>query len=537
MKVSFLFALSFFAITTVQSQCLLGDCFDGLGTYLYPSGAKYVGQFKNGKIEGKGTLYFSNGNIYRGNWKDYYREGEGELQFNDGSKYSGNFEKSKFEGHGVLLYPNGDKYEGNWKEDLSNGEGIYYFIDGDRYEGNFKDGDFDGFGTMFYKNGAKYQGNWANNKKHGEGKFFKVNGDEVAGVWQTGKFKKKDKVIVNNKPSENASYGTYLYNSGDKYVGELDNGEPKGKGELHYQNGDRYVGEWDFHAPHGKGVMYYHYGRTVGGLWSYGTLKEQETINGAPVATSPVDVDDDNKVKIRVLIVGVSNYIHMPALKFTDDDAYQVYAFYKSPEGGALPDDQIKVLIDDTATRENIIKEMRSTFLKADENDVVVLYFSGHGLDGAFLPFDYNGYENKLGHDEIKSIIEECKAKHKLVIADACHSGSLSAQSLWAAKSINQERMDVFYSEFENISGGLALLLSSKQEEYSLEDHGLRQGIFSHFLIKGLKGEANLNGDDFITIQEISNFVSQEVRNYTNNVQNPVINGKYNSRMPIAFRY
>ena len=39
----------------------------------------------------------------------------------------------------------------------------------------------------------------------------------------------------------------------------------------------------------------------------------------------------------------------------------------KSPEGGAVPDEQIDILVDEAATRENILKSMRNLFLKADE--------------------------------------------------------------------------------------------------------------------------------------------------------------------------
>ena len=70
-------------------------------------------------------------------------------------------------------------------------------------------------------------------------------------------------------------------------------------------------------------------------------------------------------------------------------------------------------------------------------------------------------------------------------------------------------------SAFDNSTGGTALLMSSKGEEYSLEDQGLRQGIFSHYLIRGLKGEADKNKNKIVTIQELYDFVFKKVRNYT----------------------
>ena len=219
----------------------------------------------------------------------------------------------------------------------------------------------------------------------------------------------------------------------------------------------------------------------------------------------------------------------LPAATLTDDDAYQLYAFMKSPEGGAIPDHQIALLIDEDATRANILQSMRSVFFKADENDVVLFYFSGHGLQGAFLPIDYDGINNSLSHEEVREILKISKAKHKLVLADACHSGSLMV-----VKTPLYITLEKFYKAFEETQGGMALLLSSKGEEFSLEDGGLRSGIFSHFLIRGLKGEADGDGDKIVTIKELFDFVYQKVRRYTANVQTPTLSGKYDAKMPVA---
>lgn len=219
----------------------------------------------------------------------------------------------------------------------------------------------------------------------------------------------------------------------------------------------------------------------------------------------------------------------MPALRFTDDDAYRFYAFLKSPEGGALANDQIKILIDEDATRANILSALQETLLKADHNDVIVFYYSGHGLAGSFIPVDYDGFNNRLMHDEIKQIFEQSKAKHKMIFADACYSGSLLAM-----KGTVSNMMNTYYKAFEETRGGLAFFTSSAGEEISLEDGGLRQGIFTHFLIRGLNGEADTNRNKIVTIKELSTFVSKQVREYTAKVQTPLLTGTYDTNMPVA---
>ncbi len=532
----------------LNAQCLSGSCWDGKGSYLYPSGAKYVGNFRNGKIHGKGTLYFSNGNKYKGDWIANYRDGKGKLEYHNGDTYEGDFKSSKIHGFGTMVFAKGDKYIGTWNNDLQHGKGKYFYSDGDRYEGDFKNGKLSGAGTMFYSDGSHYDGKWKNNKKNGKGTYHKTDGTSIAGKWSNGKYQGKqnqstpsnsfetqESIVSTNEEFKdcnnsfcNGERGIFSYGDGSQWIGEFVDGMPEGSGTCYYSNGDKYVGSWKRHAPHGEGIMYYSSGRAIGAVWDYGKPIDDLDQADDIIAQEHVKVDHNDEVKIWAVVVGVARYAHMPVLKYTDDDAYHIYAFLKSPEGGALPDDQIRVLIDEDATRTNILGAMRQTFLKADENDVVLMYFSGHGLKGSFLPVDFDGYNNKLLHDDVQDLFSESRAKHKICFADACHSGTLTAMRAPGTALAN------FYNAFEKSTGGTALLLSSKGDEYSLEDQGLRQGIYSHFLIRGLKGEADRNKNKIVTIQELFNFVSKKVKSYTGNIQTPTITGNYDKNMPVS---
>lgn len=545
---TFLLGLSF----NSSAQCLQGDCTNGYGKFRYASGAIYEGEFYQGKCHGKGILRFSNGNKYLGDWSENYREGEGKLVFSEGHDYVGGFVQSKMRGKGIMTYVNGDRYEGNWENDRPNGRGAYLFKNGEKYEGNFADGRFDGHGTMSYLDGSKYEGFWKNNQKHGSGKLFLNTGEVQYGQWTAGR--RTDATVTdfvnatpNTRPSAESAalagslqrdcntgfcasgLGTFRYSDGSVYRGEFSGGSPEGKGKVFYANGDRYEGAWKNHAPHGRGVIYYANGRVLGAVFSNGEVITETLPEERPIESKSVRIVRDPAVKIWSVVVGVGRYTQMPALNYTDDDAYRLYAHLKSPQGGSLPDEQITVLVDENATRANIIRAMRETLLQADENDVVLFYFSGHGLEGSFLPVDYNGYNNRIHYDEIKAILEESRAKHKMVFADACYSGGLLA-----AKSPHHAPSKRYFDAFNNTKGGLALMMSSKSEEVSLEDGGLRSGVFSYYLIEGLKGGADRDKSGIIDITELFDFVDVKVRRYTSNAQNPTISGQYDRKMPVA---
>lgn len=536
---SVLIFLSFTLTLSAQSKCTEGDCINGYGTCVFPNNATYVGDFKDGKLHGKGMLKLPDGSRYIGNWVNQKREGKGRYTAPDGSEYFGFFKDNNFNGSGKMNYANKNVYNGEWANGLYEGQGELTLATGDYYKGTFRAGVRNGIGTMVYADGSRYEGEWANDKRHGRGTLYYRDGQRITGQWNEDQYLVEDweqlafvgdtsRLRNCNTIPCNGGIGKYQYNDGTKYVGSFENGKPHGNGSVFYLNGDRYDGGWQNDMPSGQGVMHYQNGQSIGAIWKQGQ-PVQQLFSSKRKNRQDVLVDRDPAVKIWAVVVGAARYHHMPTLRYTDDDAYQIYAFLKSPEGGALPDEQVRLLIDEDATRREILLAMRDVFLRADENDVVLFYFSGHGLQGAFLPVDYDGFGNRLEHQEIRDALKATRAKHKLVLADACHSGSLLA-----ARGPVHITLRKYYEAFESSSGGTALLLSSKGEEYSLEDGGLRSGIFSHFLIQGLKGAADTNKNKIVTVQELFNHVHHEVRRYTGNVQTPTITGTYDRNMPVS---
>ncbi len=539
-KSIFILFLSFFVSNILSAQCIEGNCQDGKGTFQYDDGSKYIGAFQNNKPSGKGSLSFANGNRYEGDWSNGQRQGKGIFTMASGNVYIGDLRQNRFSGNGKMTLANGDRYEGAWENDQPNGFGKYAFRSNEQYEGMFKSGKFDGIGIMLYANGDRFEGAWQSNRRHGEGKLIRKTGITTVGIWENGELKSTNQAAEKPKTEEknrncNDEYcrdgkGEYKYSDGSRWVGDFRDGMPAGEGTCYYVNGDRYIGQYEKHAPHGRGIMYFANGRVLGAIWEFGRAIGELPANDKPINTT-VEVDRDPAVKVWAVIVGIERYTSMPNLKYSGDDAHYFHSFLRSPEGGALTDEQVKVLIDEDATRANILQTMRQVLLQADENDVIVFYFSGHGLDGSFLPIDYDGFNNRLSHTDVKNVLAESQAKYKICFADACHSGALLALKQGLAQ---QATIDKYYSAFKDVKGGLALFMSSKAEEYSLEDQSLRSGIFSHYLIKGLKGGADSDKNKIVTIRELFDFVYKNVRTYTSGAQTPIISGNYDVNMPVS---
>lgn len=544
MKRILILALSLFlVINLANAQCISGDCINGKGTYQFKSGAKYTGSFKDGEIDGVGTLFYSDGRRYSGQWSKRLQNGKGIMTYTSGKQQKGIWKDGVYYGEDGLA-PVEEEIEesvivevqnGCIQGDCENGTGTYIYADGSKYEGKFANSRKHGFGACWFPNGEFYLGNWKDNYFSGQGTKYLTSGDSLAGVWNNGEFMSVP-TNENGCISGDCDFGNgaFVTVDGSRYFGTFKNGLFDGEGTCSYANGDKYVGNWKRNLFHGEGTMYFANGLTVNGTWENGALKESKDQIGVDLSdVSAPKPTFGKEMKVYAVIVGVANYNHMRTLNYTDDDAYRLAMFLRSPEGGALPENQIAILIDEDAKKAKILQTMNDVFSKADENDMILFYFSGHGLKGAFIPQDFDGFNNQISHEDVNEVMGRSAAKFKICIADACHSGS---QNEFASKGIESASSVIasYYKAFDNISNSTVLLLSSKGEEKSLESSGLRQGIFSHFLIRGLRGEADYDKDSIIQIDELYHFIYVNVRAYTGNQQTPMIKGEYDENMPMS---
>ncbi|MDY6935139.1 MAG: hypothetical protein SVZ03_13075 [Spirochaetota bacterium] len=100
--------------------CIDGDCINGQGTFRYPDGSTYIGQFVNGLMEGQGTFTWGEKSVWAG------------------SKFIGEFKKGRINGYGTWTWPRGGKYIGECKDNMIHGKGTMYYPDGRVKTGRWK---------------------------------------------------------------------------------------------------------------------------------------------------------------------------------------------------------------------------------------------------------------------------------------------------------------------------------------------------------------------------------------------------------------
>jgi uncharacterized caspase-like protein len=230
--------------------------------------------------------------------------------------------------------------------------------------------------------------------------------------------------------------------------------------------------------------------------------------------------------QIYAVIVGVSDYKNDQYnldLNYCDDDAN---LFYKLLLASGVNSQNMILLKDYKASKQKIINALDRVFSKAKASDEVIFYFSGHGSEGCFLPYDFNGSGNLLYHSEVKAAFKKCSAQKKLCIADACYSGSIKIKS---ANKITKN------TSLNKASSNIVVLMSSRSNQTSIELPTLGHGAFSHYLVQGLKGFADKNGDKTITVSEMYYYTRDAVMQRTGQKQTPIIFGKFNENMPVLY--
>lgn len=238
------------------------------------------------------------------------------------------------------------------------------------------------------------------------------------------------------------------------------------------------------------------------------------------------------------IVIGVADYKNFAPddgdLTYTINDAVSFAEFLKSKKGGSVPASNIVLLTENQASKANIIAKAKALFSKAKKNDRVIFYFSGHGSKGCFLPYDATTMGNNLLYfDEVKSIFRSAKCNTKLLFADACFSGSMKkglATNAELKKSIEKGNKSA-----SNMN--IAVMMSCQGNETSIESSSLRQGLFTYYLMEGLGGKANNDGNKYVTIQELYYYVYHKVQDrasQSNHKQTPELFGKFDLRLIVA---
>ena len=211
-------------------------------------------------------------------------------------------------------------------------------------------------------------------------------------------------------------------------------------------------------------------------------------LKGLNVATSNLKVG-----KYYALIIGIDDYSgKWDKLDNAVNDAKAIERVLKTNYRFT----SFKTLYNTQATRTNIINSFEQLMSIAKPEDNVFIYYSGHGdykkelNKGYWVPFDAktlstSGY---ISNSDLQTYLSGIKAKHTLLVADACFSGDIFRGKTMSIPFENSER---YYKKVYSLksrqamtSGGIEPVMDGGKDGHS---------VFAYYLLKSLKGnKANM---------------------------------------------
>ena len=253
------------------------------------------------------------------------------------------------------------------------------------------------------------------------------------------------------------------------------------------------------------------------------------------------------------VVIGVSRYSdsRIQSLRYATSDAEYFFNWLISSKGGKYAPNNIKLLLDEKATGRNIKDALFNWLRQAIEEDIVIIYFAGHGSPDSpdtpenlyLLPYDTQ-YDNIAATGfpmwDVETALKRfIKAKRVIVIADACHSGGVGQSFDVSRRSTRGIGVNPISTRLENLSEigkGVAVISASGDQQTSQEGNqwGGGHGVFTYYLMEALNGKADYNQDSKVSLGELIPFLSEQVRRATRSAQSPTVSGTFDPALAIA---
>lgn len=247
---------------------------------------------------------------------------------------------------------------------------------------------------------------------------------------------------------------------------------------------------------------------------------------------------EHNPVQYRIFMVGNGDYFYKSDLKGPAQDIKRLKQVFERAQYGP---NNIKPHLKQVQNvpKEVLLSEMANFLKEADENDVSIFYYTGHGAYDGFREEAYlimvdanRDPARNVSARELERALDAVKGT-KIIFLDACQSGGMirrgegveDAEASSEADLFNRAFLETFGENTEKITArslnktGYKIITAAAKEEsaYEFYMYGIGYGgEFSNYFVKALgylgTYEANQNGDDKIDFRELYTYLSKKVR-------------------------
>lgn len=248
------------------------------------------------------------------------------------------------------------------------------------------------------------------------------------------------------------------------------------------------------------------------------------------------------KGETYVVSIGINAYRHVRQLKYSVNDA-TAFSEYAVKHLG-IPQENVMLITDEQASKMHIQFVLGDELpKKAGREDTVIIFFAGHGapnpnmlapdpdkIEKFILPVEADEdalFSTAIPMDDIATIISRIQAQRVVFIADTCYSGASGGRTVFSNRSFRGNMSDRFLDRLA-AGKGRVILTACEPGELAGEDDKHKHGLFTYYLLKGLKGPADMDHDGNITTDEIYAYLARKMPDASGQSQHPVKKGEGN---------
>ena len=224
--------------------------------------------------------------------------------------------------------------------------------------------------------------------------------------------------------------------------------------------------------------------------------------------SGPVAIGDSPER--HAVVIGINDYAdaRIPDLKYAESDAKAVHKTLTDPNVGKFPKKNVKLLLGKAATP-SAIKAALYKLRGLSKNDLVVIFYSGHGAkEGEEAFWVTQNADSKalpataLSNTDIRKYRAAIPSQKLVTFLDCCYAASTVKKSLDDPSKL-----------FGDFAGkGRVTIAGSADSQEALEYEDKKAGVFTHFLVAGLRGGADTNDDGAVTFVELWTYLGDHVR-------------------------
>ncbi len=231
----------------------------------------------------------------------------------------------------------------------------------------------------------------------------------------------------------------------------------------------------------------------------------------------------EEKPTLYLITIGINKYKNQKYnLNYAEADANGVEGSINKSSSGIFKAIVPYNIRNEKAVKATILAALEDVKKKSLEQDMLVVYYAGHGVMSGEAASDKEFYivpadvTQLYGRDDmlkskaisassLKEYAESINAQKQVFILDACQSaGALDAVSV---RGVAEEKAIAQLAR----STGTFWITSTGSDQFASEFDKLGHGIFTFSLLEGISGKADTNNDKKLTIRELSTYIENKV--------------------------